>query len=133
MEIAAHQRMQRGLEQIQQAQEKETQKPQERVMKVATKKISKHTKPIEETVKEVIDNYETVKVSKNTEPIQERVQEVKKVETRDLDSYETMNILTNPNLKDAEIYESEEELFRRFAEEIEQDMAEQEQGKGAGQ
>ena len=121
MELMAHERMQKGLEQIQQAQDKEAQE-KEKVRKVD----KRNTKSAEEKEEEVIDTYETIRVSKPADSIKEKRTEEKMMETRDPDYYGIMRIFTNPNREDDEIDESEEEMFRRFEEEIEKEVAERE-------
>ena len=117
MELMAHERMQKGLEQIQQAQDKEAQE-KEKVRKVDTR----NTKSAEEKEEEVTDTYEIIRLSKPTDSIKEKRTEG----TRDPDKHGIMRLLTNTNREDNEIDESEEEMFRRFEEEIEKEVAERE-------
>ena len=93
-------------------------KENEKVRKVDTR----NTKSAEEKEEKVMDTYETNRVSKPTDSIKPKSTEG----PRDPDKYGIMRILTNPNREGDEIDESEEEVFRRFQEEIEKEVAEQE-------
>ena len=50
--------------------------------------------------------------------------EGKEEETQDQNKYGIMRTLTNPNRKEVPIDENEEELFNKYAEEIDQEQAE---------
>ena len=76
----------------------------------------------EEKEEEVIDTYETIRVSKPTDAIKEKRTEG----PRDPENLGIMRILTNPNREGDEIDESEEDMFRRFQDDIEKEVAERE-------